>query len=198
MCMVQVTQGPPPRPVHDGWKAQVLPGVGDTALRDAIWGSARFADRLVAGLMGRAIGPVVPMMDHAVVPTLAVLMDHLDDAFLRKLGLMWFAPMLAVSVLDAGKRSAYGLSARDDVQVVLRYRAHCHAAVVGNVPDSPDYLREGAHCVVAWLAGCADQGTAQRLRLTLPADEAESAANPVARSALVALVLADQMAGGKP
>jgi hypothetical protein len=192
MCRVQLSHGIPPRPVHDAWIARALTDIGNAPLRDAMLGSDRFADRIVEALLDCAFGPGAAVVgDDQVMPLLAMLVERLDEAFARRVGLLWFAPRLAGLLLDAKRRDVLGLNDRAEVQCILRYRAHAAASIIGTLPEHPNYVREGAACIAVWLDTCGQTGLVNRIRLTLPPDIGRVTDHHPQRAALVENILND-------
>ncbi|WP_299507310.1 hypothetical protein [uncultured Roseobacter sp.] len=163
----------------------MLNDIGNSALREAILDSDRFAERILCLLLGKA-KPVT--LDEQVEDSLMRLNSCLDDALLSRIGQLWFAPVLANLVLTPAARSGYGLDDRHDMRCLLNYRDHAASSEIRALPVSPDYRYEGAGCVSAWLDQQPDTAAAAQLRLTLPLD---LPAASEARARLVSRVLDD-------
>ncbi|WP_299554629.1 hypothetical protein [uncultured Tateyamaria sp.] len=185
MTSIRIHPDAKPREIHPDWMTRVLNDIGNSTLREAILGSERFAERILNLLLCKtAPSPI----DQRVDVSLIRLNNCLNDALLTRIGQLWFAPVLTDRILTPAGRSDYGLDDRRGLRLVLNYRNHAASAEIGALPVSPDYRREGAGCVCAWLDQRPETTVAEQLRLTLRLDLPEGSET---RARLVARVLDD-------
>jgi hypothetical protein len=192
MMLVRIHPDVAPRPIHPQWQAKALTEIGNSTLREAILGNERFSGRIADHLIEAAFNRALPTRKAAKIEAgVARLLERLDDNFLTRIGQLWFAPILAARILAPTGRSDCGFDDRQSLRLVLNYRDHAAPAVIGSFPATPDYGREGAHCISAWLDRFFDPAVADRIRLTLAPDASPDCLTRPHRAALVDRILAD-------
>lgn len=194
MTEIVVCPGTSTRPLHASWESQALRDVENADLRQAILANERFADRIVANLLGEATNDIYT--DDPFVPdpvSAKHLLEAISPAFLARIGQLWVSPALTGRLLGADQRAKYGIIDRADLKLLMDYQNHCSAAIIGQVDPGYDYGEEGAACVLAW---CAAQSAAiaARVSVILPPETSFTPQSESARVHFIELVLADPVA----
>ncbi len=176
--------GATPQQVHAGWIDRALTDIEDETFRQSILSAPQFAERIVTDLAG-ADGHVAELADDHPIKALLrfVTQDHL-----HAIGQVWFAPVLAETMLSPARHGAPEIESRDQLRRLMRYRDHATPDSVGDLPQNPDYVYEGASCLAAWLSVQPEAPITRRLRLVLPP---ELSFVSVERIALVGRILSD-------
>lgn len=180
--------GAAPQQVHAGWIDRALTDIGDEVFRQSILSAPQFAERIVA-VLADADGQGTELADNHPMKT---LLSFVPQDRLHAIGQLWFAPVLAETMLSPSRRGAPEIESRDQLRRLMRYRDHTTPDLVGGLPQNPDYVYEGASCLAAWLSVQQEARIARRLRLVLPP---ELSFVSVERIALVGRILSDPEAG---
>ena len=137
--------GTAPQRVHPGWIDQALTDIGHNALRQSILSSTQFTDRIVARLASSDIQPMDLVDDHPI----KALIGLMTPDFLHIIGQLWFAPILAETVLSPARHMIPEIEGRDQLRRLIRYRDHAMPDVIGDLPEDHNYAYEGQTCVAA-------------------------------------------------
>lgn len=194
MTEIVIYPGTRTQSLHPSWEAQVLRDVGQSDLRGAILANDRFADRIVADLLGEAADDFytddLPVSD---LGSAKHLLEAISPKFLARLGRLWVSPALIGQLLSADGRAKYGIIDRADLKLLIDYQNHCSPVIIGQVEPGFNYYEEGAACVLAW---CTAQSIpmASRVSVILPLETSFTPQSASARVHFINLVLADPVA----
>lgn len=177
-----------PLKLHDGWSVHWAPDLKDSVLRNAIFQSPRFAERIVRDLLGEN---AVAVTDPDQLKDAAQhLLDYGTPENLRMLGLMWLAPRLMLCLLDPMTRNVCGPLEKSEVAQILKYRDHTDIQNIPNVPGSEGVIGHGRDCLLAWVLALPTP-ISGRLRAQLPPVVPSGISHTSERAALFDLVLSD-------
>ncbi|MEO0932020.1 MAG: hypothetical protein AAFY14_15465 [Pseudomonadota bacterium] len=156
-----------PRAIHRDWINTCVPDVTDPDMRDAMLSNPRIADRLVATLLNKVSGTAPSIPEHSELsPCEATLFSSVDDGFLRRVGLIWLAPLVAPTLLCACPTELTEQFTRDDLRLVLDFQDHQQMVAPDRPLEAQDFENEGEACVSAWLQ-TRNTDLADRMRLTV-------------------------------
>ncbi|MEM9786727.1 MAG: hypothetical protein AAFY14_07395 [Pseudomonadota bacterium] len=95
------------------------------------------------------------------------LLEMPQEPLLRRIGLLWLAPVIAPELPNSEMRQRLGIRDRDDIRLALRYRDENPAHVVGSLTDHASLSVQGTLCLLAWFS-LFESPLRNRLKLLFP------------------------------